>query len=54
MQTGTTVRAGKAIVGYGNVGLLAMGATLLAILFVGRVRLQGAVPSEPGFKAPDI
>jgi predicted MFS family arabinose efflux permease len=44
-----TMESGR-LVGYGNVGLLAMGATLLAILFVGRVRLQGAVPISA---APD-
>ncbi len=49
------------IVGYGNVGFLAMGATLLAIYFVGRIQLHavpmhgaGAVPPAPTFKAPDI
>lgn len=32
------------VVGYGNVGLLAMGATLLAIYFVGRIRMHAAGP----------
>jgi predicted MFS family arabinose efflux permease len=57
-------QAGGQVVGYGNVGLVAMGATLLAIAFVGRIRLHtaapvsaagrtSAVPPAPTFKAPD-
>jgi len=44
------------VIGYGNVGLLAMGATLLAIYFVGRVRMHtagNAVPPEPTILGPD-
>jgi predicted MFS family arabinose efflux permease len=45
--------AGK-VVGYGNVGLLAMGATLVTLYLVGRIRLYAAVPPQPTFKtAPD-
>ncbi|MDP1651633.1 MAG: MFS transporter [Rhodocyclaceae bacterium] len=43
---------GGQLVGYGNVGLLAMGATLLAIYFVGRIRMH-AVPPAPTFRALD-
>jgi predicted MFS family arabinose efflux permease len=35
------------LVGYGDVGLLAMAATLLAIVFVGRIRMQSAAPPAP-------
>ena len=44
------------VVGYGNVGLLAMGATLVAIAFVGTIRLHiapVAVPPAPTFKEPE-
>ncbi|MDP1526880.1 MAG: MFS transporter [Rhodocyclaceae bacterium] len=43
------------VVGYGNVGLLAMGMTLVAMLFAGTIRLH-AVPPAPTFTpaaAPD-
>jgi predicted MFS family arabinose efflux permease len=33
--------AGGHVVGYGNVGLLAMGATLVTMVLVGRIRMQG-------------
>lgn len=35
------------LVGYGNVGLLAMGMTLLAMVLAGTIRLHAAVPSHP-------
>ncbi len=42
------------MVGYGNVGLLAMAATALTLWLVGRIRLFGAVPPAPTFSAaPD-
>ena len=40
------------VVGYGRVGLLAMGMTLLAMLLAGSIRLQSAVPPAPGFRPP--
>jgi len=39
-----TQDAGGKVVGYGNVGLLAMGATLITLILVGRIRLH-ALPS---------
>ncbi|MFN3400744.1 MAG: MFS transporter, partial [Ferrovibrio sp.] len=46
-----TIEDGR-LVGYGNVGWLAMVATLLAIGFAGRIRMHGAVPPAPSFSAP--
>jgi predicted MFS family arabinose efflux permease len=39
-----TLEGGR-LVGYGNVGLLAMGATLLAIYFVGRIQMNTTLPA---------
>ncbi len=46
---------GGQLVGYSNVGLLAMGATVITLWLVGRIRLNGAVPPAPSFPsaAPD-
>jgi predicted MFS family arabinose efflux permease len=38
------VDAGRQVSGYGNVGLLAMAATLVAMAYVGRIRLHAAPP----------
>ena len=45
----------RSLVGYGNVGLLAMGATLVTLVLVGRIRLLDAVAPAPVFPsaAPD-
>jgi predicted MFS family arabinose efflux permease len=37
------------LVGYGNVGLLAMGATLVTLVLVGRITLHAAVSPRPTF-----
>ncbi|WP_284155372.1 MFS transporter [Sulfuricystis multivorans] len=42
------------VVGYGNVGLVAMAATVLAVLYVGRIRMEGAVPPARIFNGQDI
>ncbi|MDP3036282.1 MAG: MFS transporter [Rhodocyclaceae bacterium] len=39
-----TLEGGR-LIGYGNVGLLAMGATLLAIYFVGRIQMNTTLPA---------
>ena len=39
-----TLEGGR-LIGYGNVGLLAMGATLLAIYFVGRIQMNTPLPA---------
>jgi hypothetical protein len=36
----------KRLVGYGDVGLLAMIATLASLWLAGRIRLQGAAPGK--------
>jgi predicted MFS family arabinose efflux permease len=43
-----TMEGGK-VSGYGNVGLLAMGATVITLWLVGRIGLHGAVPPAPSF-----
>lgn len=40
------VDANRQVSGYGHVGLLAMGATLLAMAFVGRIRMHTATPAQ--------
>ncbi|MDP1957231.1 MAG: hypothetical protein Q8J75_03510, partial [Rhodocyclaceae bacterium] len=45
--------AGK-VVGYGNVGFLAMGATLLTIYLVGRIHMHAAVPINAAVPADAV
>ncbi len=44
-----TMESGR-VVGYGDVGLLAMGATVLAVFFVDRIHMPGAAPPAQSFK----
>lgn len=48
-----TMEGGR-VVGYGNAGLLAMGATLITVFLVGRIGLHSTAPPQPAASAaPD-